>query len=184
METTKSLEIIEAMMSESRKSLHRNSFYFLLWGILLVPAGIAEYLFRDMSFAWFVWPVVGVVGGIISMIYGNREAKRTGVQTSTDRITYFTWGAFLFGLAFSIVYAVSNNMMPHALILAFTAVATFISGGISKFQPFIWGGILIGIGAIICGFVLPGTYHPLVFSAAIFLGYVIPGLQLRKKEHE
>ncbi len=134
METTKSLEIIEAMMSESRKSLHRNSFYFLLWGILLVPAGIA-----GISLSRYEFCMVCMACGRNSwrdyiMIYGNRESKRTGVHTSTDRITYYTWGAFLFGLAFSIVYAVSNNMMPHALILAFTAVATFISGGISKFN--------------------------------------------------
>jgi hypothetical protein len=44
MKATQSLEIIEAMLQESKKSLHRNSFYFLLWGLLMVPAGLAESL--------------------------------------------------------------------------------------------------------------------------------------------
>lgn len=183
MEPSKSIEIIERMLVETKKSLHRNSFYFLLWGVLLIPAGIAEFVMRDGDKFWVVWPSVGILGGIISMIYGFKESKRSGAATAGDRITSYTWGAFGFSLVFAIVYSVSHGFPPHALILLTAGMATFISGGISKFAPFVVGGIVLGIGAIICGFIVEPVYHSLVFSAAIFLGYVIPGFLLRRTEN-
>ena len=71
METSQSIEIMANMIQASRKSLHKVSFYFILWGLLLVPAGIAEFLLRESGSAWMVWPIVGTLGGIISR---NKEA--------------------------------------------------------------------------------------------------------------
>ena len=132
---------------------------------------------------WMIWPVVGIIGGIISFVYGMKEDKNTGVQTIGDRITMFTWGGFGFTLIFAIVYSVSHHLAPHAMILMLAGLATFISGGISKFNPFIWGGITLEVGAIICGFFIEPAFHGLVFAASIFLGYVFPGFLLRKLEN-
>ncbi|PJB55067.1 MAG: hypothetical protein CO098_18350, partial [Bacteroidetes bacterium CG_4_9_14_3_um_filter_41_19] len=66
MKTTQSIEIIEAMFKENKKSLHRNSFYFIMWGILLIPTGIAEYLLYGHPSFWMIWPAMGIMGGIIS----------------------------------------------------------------------------------------------------------------------
>ena len=183
METTKSIEIIEQMLAESKKSLYNNSFYFLLWGAMLIPAGIAEFLLQGTPYFWVVWPIVGTIGGIISAIYSIRESKKSGVNSAADRITGYTWGAFGFGLFFVLAFSAVNRMLPHTLILMLAGSATFISGGISKFKPFVWGGIVLEIGALLCAFVIEPMYHSLAFSLFIFLGYVIPGIILRKEEH-
>jgi hypothetical protein len=183
MESAKSLEIIESMFNESRKSLTRHSFQFLLWGSLLVPAGIAEFLLRETNYFWIVWPIAGVTGGIIATIYAIREGKRVGVQTAGDRMMGFTWGGFGFTLFFAIAYSGVHQLPPHALILLTAGLATFISGGISKFSPFVWGGVTLGLGAMVAGFVVEPVYQSLVFSASLFLGYVIPGLMLRNVEN-
>ena len=140
MESSQSMEIIAKMIQESRKSLHRNSFYFILWGMLLIPAGIAEYFLMGTSNYWMIWPFIGVVGGVFSFIYGKKESKRRGVHTAGDRITSYTWGAFGATLVFVIIYSVSKQLTPHPLILITAGLATFISGGISQFKPFVWGG--------------------------------------------
>lgn len=184
MDKNESLEIIENMYLESKKTLHRNSFYFLVWGILLTIAGLVEYQFFGMGNFWMVWPIVSFIGVIASVIYGIRESKSSGGQTSGDRITSFTWGAFAFTLVIGIFYALMNDLSPHAISLMLAGAATFISGGISKFTPFIWGGIILEMGAIICGFILVETHlHSLVFSISILFGYVVPGIILRKKEN-
>ncbi len=183
MESAKSLEIIESMFNESRKSLTKNSFHFLLWGSLLIPAGIGEFLLRETNYFWAVWPVVGVIGGIIAIIYGFKEGKKVNVQSAGDRIMGFTWGGFGFTLFFAIAYAGVHHFPPHALILLTAGLATFISGGISKFTPFVWGGVVLGLGAIVAGFIVAPVYQSLVFSAGILLGYVIPGLMLRNVEN-
>ncbi len=184
METTKSLQIIQSMMNESKKSLVRNSFFFILWAVLLVPSGIAEFLLAETSKSWMVWPVMGILGGIVSMVYGKRESERVGVSTFSDRVTAYTWGAFGFGLIFSIAISLRLHFPPHAMILVVAGMATFISGGISNFKPFVFGSVALVVGGILCGFVVEPLYHSLVFSASIFIGYLIPGIQLRKLENE
>ena len=109
METTKSLEIIESMLRESKKSLFRNSFYFLLWGILLIPISILDYFIGNQAYFWLVWPSIGIIGGFISYIYGKNESKNAGVISAGDRIIMFTWGAFGFSLVYVIVFSVMNQ---------------------------------------------------------------------------
>ncbi|MBT8195168.1 MAG: hypothetical protein HKO56_05340 [Bacteroidia bacterium] len=183
METSKSIEIIESMYKESKRSLHRNSFYFILWGLLLVPAGIAEYLFIESEKAYMVWPIVGIVGGIVAGIYGFREGKRAGAQTVGDRIYNYTWGAFIALLILSLPLSFKYDFSPHILILMLAGYATFVSGGIAKFTPFILGGMALVAGSLLCAYVVELPYHGLVFAASILLGYVIPGFMLRNQEN-
>jgi len=184
MDTTKSIEIIEGMLQEGRKSLHRNSFYYILWGLLMAPAGIIEaYLHGSVQNSWIVWPIAGFVGGIISFIYGRKESQKSGANTAVDRITMFTWGAFGFSLLFVIAFSLYHGFAPHTLVLLIAASATFISGGVLKFKPFVYGGIAIAIGAIICGFFIDPSLQGYVFGLCLIAGYVIPGFTLRKSEN-
>lgn len=183
METTKSIEIIESMMLESKKSLSNNSFYFIFWGALLIPAGIAEYFLFGTANFWMIWPIVGVGGGIVSFIYGIKDSKKADMFTAGDRITAFTWGGFGFTLILSIAFSVYHHLSPHALVLMLAGLATFISGGISKFNPFILGAVVLEIGAILCAFFIEPAFQGLVFAVSILFGYVIPGFILRKSEN-
>jgi len=184
METTKSIEIIETMFRESKKSMHKNSFYFIVWGIIFIIAGIAEYFMFGNKSIWMIWPIMSVIGAAITMVYGMKEGKRSGIQTAGDRINSFTWGAFGIGLLFVIVYSVYNQLSPHPLVLMLAGSATFISGGISKFKPFIWGALVLEIGAILTAFVIDTPYHGLISAICLLFGYVVPGLILRKSENE
>jgi hypothetical protein len=183
MEPLKSIEIIEHILNESKKSLHRNSFYFILWGSVLSLAALLDYAIPH-QLHWLAWPIASVIGGIISMIYGRKESKRSGSKTGVDRITSYTWGAFGFTLIFVLVYSISNQMSPSPLILMLAGSATFISGGISKFNPLIAGGIVLEIGAVLCAFMVSPHFHPIIFAIGIILGYVVPGLMLRKSEND
>ena len=130
-----------------------------------------------------VWPIAGIAGGIISFFYGKKEAEKVGTQTALDRVTNYTWGAFGFTLVFAIAFSLYNQLSPHALVLMIAGSATFISGGISKFKPFIYGGIALEIGALACAFYVPASYQGFVFALSIILGYIIPGVILRKSEN-
>ena len=184
METNKSVEVIEAMLKETKKSLHKNAFYFIAWGIVLSIAGFVEYFFRSIPNISIVWGVAGILGGIASAVHSIVDSKRSRVTTNTDRITLFTWGAFGFTLFFSILYSVSLGKPPHTLTLMLAGSATFISGGISRFRPFIFGAIALEIGAILCGFFISPETHGLVFAISIIIGYIVPGMLLLKKEND
>ena len=130
-----------------------------------------------------IWPSVGILGGIISFVYGIKDGKRTGMMTYGDRITLFTWGGFGFTLILSIVFSVYNQLSPHALVLMLAGLATFISGGISKFKPFIYGAIVLEIGAILCAFFIEPSMQGLIFAASMLFGYILPGIILKKSEN-
>jgi len=87
-------------------------------------------------------------------------------------------------LIFVLFYTVTKSLSPTPLILMLAGIATFISGGISKFNPFIFGGIMLEIGALLTAFVIAPEYHGLVFSASLFLGYLVPGIILRELEYD
>ena len=183
MKATQSLEIIETMLQESKKSLHRNSFYFLLWGSLMVPTGIAESLMAGTNNFWLIWPIMGIVGGIISSIYGKKEGKRAGASTSGDRIIGYTLGAFGMSLIIGIVYSIHLHVPPHTIVLMLAGMATFISGGISQFKPFVYGGIALELGAIACAFFVSFEFQGYVSALSLTVGYVIPGFILRQSEN-
>ncbi|MFY0644801.1 MAG: hypothetical protein JXR19_10080 [Bacteroidia bacterium] len=183
MEAQKSIEVIERMFQESQASLKRNSFFFILWGVLMAVAGILDFMLFGRSLYWVVWPIAGMIGGIISSIYGSREEKRSKVRSSGDRIMKYTWGGFIIFLILGVVFSVLQGMSPSPIVLMLAGYATFISGGISKFTPLIYGAIALFIGAVVTGFYTSAETHGLVFSISIVLGYVYPGIKLMQKEN-
>lgn len=47
-----SLKLIESMIGQAKKSFSRISFYFLLWGALMIAAMLSTYLLRNTDPAW------------------------------------------------------------------------------------------------------------------------------------
>jgi hypothetical protein len=183
METTKSIELIETMFKESKKTFCNNSPFFIMWGIILAIAGLTEYLLTGHPNNWMVWPVVTTIGGIISMVLGIKEGKKQSTKTIGDRIIGYIWLGFVAVLAYAIAYSLYNHITPHALILMGTAYATFLTGSISKYKPLILGAVALALGAVLAGFVFPMADHGLVFAITITLGYTIPGFMLRRSEN-
>ena len=72
--------------------------------------------------------------------------------------------------------------MINPLILLLTAFATFLSGVTIKFKPLMMGGMVFWIAAII-GFTVAYETQLLIASAAIVLGYLVPGYLLKSKNN-
>ncbi|MCG8576501.1 MAG: hypothetical protein MI810_16565 [Flavobacteriales bacterium] len=186
MDAQQSVKIIEQMLKESKRHLLRNSFYFIFWACLLIPTALAEFFLMQKGFerSWMVWYFAGPIGGIVSYLYGARQGKKAEVLPTAARIVGFVWGAAGVCIIFSIAYAIFLKQPPHAMILMISGAATFVTGGISKFKPFVWGGIALAIGAVVTAFFVEAEYHSLVFAISLLVGYLIPGLRSRKIEHE
>lgn len=184
MKAEKSIEILDRMYQESRKSLVKNSFFFILWGSLMALAGLIEFGLFGKPMYWLVWPIAGAIGGIIAFIYGSRQNKRTTAVHTSDRILKFTWSGFVLALIIAIVYSVSQKWSPVPLVLLFAAYATFITGGICKVNALLIGSAALALGAIASAFFIEANYHGIIFAISILIGYVYPGLMLRRVENE
>jgi len=180
-----SMELITEMIASAKQSFFKMSFYFLLWGALLALAGLGQYFLKqsDFSLHWIGWPIVGVVGGIIAGVHGAREGKKTQVSTFTDRVYMWLWMAFVFTLVLFIVAAGKHELDPGPYIMLLTGLPTFVTGAIMKFRPLVFGGVLFWVIGMLTIFFMM-EYSALTFTVAILVGYIIPGLMLRKKENE
>lgn len=180
-----SLQLIQEMIANSRKKYQKNNFYYLMWGWLLLISGVAEYVLHyplEYDQSWIVWPIQGIVGGIISFIYGAKASKKAQTTTALDRIFTGLWMSFVICLILMIVFTVmvfKTTPTPHVLLL--TGLPTIVSGIALKFKPLIVGGGMFWAWGIV-SFLIPFEYCSIIFSAAILTGYIIPGYLLKNKE--
>lgn len=178
-----SLQIIKSMIAKTRQSFHHNSFYFLLWGILMFVAGLSEYwlLKTEYPLHWIGWPVLSVLGGVASAIYGFRQERKIGGETFADKMIGYVWLTYGISLICMIFTAILVNVNPGILVLLLTGLPTFLTGAILRHKPLLFGGVVFWAAGLACLLVAP-IYVPLIFSGAILLGYLIPGFTLLKSE--
>lgn len=181
---SESLKLIETMIGQAKQSFYRSSFYFLLWGVLLILAMAVNYFFAaqgDPRGSW-AWAVVGVVGGIASWAYGAREGKRQQSRTAMDRLMQWIWAGYLATLFVMMIGgSASGSGMSVGSIIVLTGLPTFVTGQLLRFKPLAFGGILFWVlGAV--SFFTDMQAQALLYIAAMLLGYLIPGFLLKRRE--
>ena len=178
-----SLDLIQSMINKTKNVVADDSFYFLLWGWLVFACCLIQFYlkvylqFPQHYYVWFLMPV----GGIISGVYGARQAKKTHVKSFVDESLDYLWIAL--GLAFMVLVAV-NIISGKAWETAFTyyillyGIGTFITGRLLRFKPLVIGGLFnFVIAAVSVKFSY--EYQLLVGALAILTSYIIPGHLLR-----
>lgn len=181
---SESLKLIETMIGQAKQSFQRNSFYFMLWGVLLIAAMAVNYFMAASGdpLGSYAWGVVGIIGGIASWAYGAREGKRNQVASFMDRVMMWLWMGFLATLLITMfASASSGHGMSVGTIIVLTGLPTFVTGQLLRFRPLIFGGILFWVLGAASFFVdMQGT--ALLYIAAMFFGYLLPGYLLKRKE--
>lgn len=175
-----SLQIIEKMIQRTKGNLHDSSFYFLLWGWVILIANIGQIIlerFTDCTKPYLIWLII-FPAVIANIIYGIRHGKKTRVSTHLDSLNLMIWIAFFISYIIVIVFIreFDYNVAPVIFLLA--GNATFLTGIVIKFKPLIWGGIVFWIG-VICLFLIPGGYVEFVSPIVIIFGYLVPGYMLK-----
>jgi hypothetical protein len=181
-----SLAVIQSMIDTARNNVAEDGFHLLLWGTLVILCSIINYLLLYMNMEniaalpWMIMPVIGVP---IALWY-ERKVKIVGhVKTHLDMHVAYMWWAYSITLFLVIYYSVSKELSPVPFILMITGMVTFATGLMLRFRPLIIGGVIFWICTVI-SFYLPVLYHLLLEAVSIFLGYIIPGLLLRKLAKE
>lgn len=184
MNTSDSFKIILEKIAEAQNAYQRISPYFLIWGIIMTMAGIGEYILvyrMQLQAGYAIWPVLGISGGIISGIYSARQDKMSRSKTYYDLVFQYLWMGFTVTLILIIASCVINGLNPTPFVLLATGLPTLVTGGMVKSNSLRLGGIAFWLSGIIA-FYIPQEYTGLLFSLAILLGYVWPGIILKKSE--
>ncbi|TNE30437.1 MAG: hypothetical protein EP346_03700 [Bacteroidetes bacterium] len=185
-----SLAVIHEMIQKTRRNITEGSFYYLVWGWLTLAAASTQYILLTVANSeWhaIVWPVMGVVGGIASAIYGRKSSARKGHTTFVDKSMGYVWIAFGAMMALALIIGGTQSWrVGYSIIIALYGMGTFVSGGLLRFKPLIYGGVA---SWVISAFALlaeewtqefPNMIVLLVVS--IIVSYLIPGYALKSAE--
>jgi hypothetical protein len=192
MNEQESLAVIKEMINRSRTNFKEQSFYYLLWGWLVVGSVITEAILFNMGSVYhpIVWPIMGLVGGITSGIYGKKQGEKAGYMTHIDRAMMFVWIGFVIYLVLVILMSATGVFgaygwnIAFVLIIGMYGLGTFISGGLLKFKPLIYGGIasflIVVLTVLMPSLVADFNGALIMLAASIIVSYLIPGYMLKR----
>ncbi len=179
-----SLALITDMIGQAKRNLARGgSFYFLLWGWVVMLANLGHYLIAKYDWyeaPYIVW-LITIPAGIISMVYGARKEKNARVKSHLDRMYGLVWLGVFIAVLIMLFFMADVNYTINAIILTFAGLGTFISGCMLRFNPLVFGGIALWLASIVA-FNVPFIDQYLVGAIGILAGYLIPGYLLKRAE--
>lgn len=186
MNQQESMQIIHEMIAISKGKFQKNSLHFIVWGSVVSLANLAHFALLAWSsypHPYVVW-LITIPTFIFSMYYGVRQGKDATASTHIDRAIGGLWIIYSVVLILIIAFGYKLNYQISALILAITAIPSTSTGMLIRYKPLIWGGVSFVIFALVTFLMENQSYHFLSSAAAIAIGYLIPGLMLKKEERQ
>jgi hypothetical protein len=181
-----SIELIQSMINTARSKVADDGFHLILWGTLVIICSLLNYFllkaghYETAALPWMIMPFIGVPIGIY---YEKRLRGKGHVKTLVDMNVAYIWWAYGFTLFLGILYFANTGVSPIPFILLTTGLVTFASGLILQFRPMVIGGIIFWILSMAC-FIVSPIDQLLLEAVGVLLGYIIPGILLRKKAKE
>lgn len=181
-----SLQIIQAMIDKTKDSVADKSYYFLLWGWLVLIAALTQFVLKVIVRTGLnpvAWNLM-FLGIIFSIIHGRKEQSRRRVKSHVDDSLRYLWtGVAVNQVLIVLVFSVRGDWQNcYTFFIMLYSIGCFVTGRILKFPPLVWGAIagwLLVIVTLFAGY----DYNILVLALAILVSYIIPGYLLRS-EHK
>lgn len=180
-----SLALITQMINQSQHNYKKGSFYFLLWGWVVVIADLGHYYlmeFTDYAHPYIVW-LISIPAWIACAIYGSRQSNRAKVKTHIDSIYQTIWIAFAFPVVV-IIFAggVIGPQNITGMILLMAGYALFITGKVLKFKPIHYGALVLWVAALSALYFNDSSQY-IIGAVGTGLGYLVPGYMLKSREN-
>ncbi len=190
-----SLAIITEMIGKVKQSFHDTGFGPIMWGSVITVCGLLTFLKSHFGFKlpFDIW-LLTIIAIVPQVIFSIKESKAKRVKTYNDVALDFTWigfGVCMFILGFSIPvmtngltslpnYAAVKDQFKFydhitAIYLMVYGLPTFVTGGIMKFKPMLYGGILCWVLALASNFT-NGKIDMLFTAIAATCAWLIPGI--------
>jgi hypothetical protein len=179
-----SLDLIVNTINRTKENFREHNFLFLLWGWLIASASIVHFVmfkYSSLHYPFISWPILSGSGIIISLAYVFRKKAASANETYFSFFLYRLWLVVGIGFILTVVVSLLQNMLPFTYTLIIAGFGTTISGLVMRFKPLVIGGILFFLSSLTSVF-LSDEYKILLHSAAIILGYLIPGYLLKNSD--
>ena len=206
---TESLKIITEMIGKAKNSYHEKGIGPMLWGSVITVCSLVSF-FRiryNFKLPFDIW-LLTLVAIIPQIILSVQEKRTRKVRSYNDDAMDYIW--MCFGVAIFLLVHINTNLMgvlnkvfndykalggelpdfiyssfSTSMFLLLYGIPTIITGGIMKFKPMLYGGILCWTCCIIT--VYTNIKVDLLLTAFSAMGaWLIPGiiLWIRYKKEE
>jgi hypothetical protein len=179
-----SIRLITSMISQARNYYYESGMGALLWGVTNLVCFTLMYLMDTVKGFYFPFNPFYLMGitFLLQVYFDRKEARFKKTRSYLDEAHTYVWTAFAICVLILTIAGGIINMgyLVLPVLLLFFGMPTFISGCISKFTPFIIGGIVCWILAIVC-FFYQSEESLLLVAAGAGIAWIIPGLILRTR---
>lgn len=195
-----SLELITTMINRAKTSYHDSGVGPMMWGAVIMLCSFVTYsrFYFEFSLPFDIW-LLTLVAVIPQIVISIRENKNKKARTYNDIAMDYLW--ITFGISiFLLIHAnmgVSNALsdlggnQPEStgfhyydyttsLFLILYGFPTFVTGGIMKFKPMIFGGIYCWVCSIIAVYT-PALTDLLLLGSAAFFAWLLPGIIMNSR---
>jgi hypothetical protein len=175
-----SLKLINEMIGKAKKSYIEKGIASLVWGSLIVFCSLVSWSENTFKydFPFDVW-LLTLVALIPQIYFSVKEGRSKNYVSYEQNIIGFAWIAFTVS-----IFIVSFYMGKHhqhgegsTLIIMLYGIPTFITGGITKFKPMIYGGIFCWIASFVSIYTSIQIDLLLMAASGLF-AWLIPGIIL------
>jgi len=177
-----SLNVINQMIADTKARMNENGSTFLLWGWAISICAIAQFiLFQLQFYSYNYFPYFLLIPVGIHTWFHERKKHKHQKNSYIGKVMTSLW--IPLGINLGIVGFLTYPLFqisPTPFLMILLGIGATVSGGATKFNALIWGGIicnLIGIGALLT----PYLFHPLLLVAGIIAADLVPGYIIRNK---
>ena len=175
-----SLDLINEMISKAKKSYVTKGTASIVWGLIIMICSLVtwaqeHYKFR-LGFDIWILTLVALVPQILFSVKESRSRKFTTYEGTSLMYVWMAFGISIFTLS---IFTSQNSQISDSpcLFMMLYAIPTFITGGITKFKPMIFGGFFCWAASIVSIFTTIEVDMLLMAACGLF-AWLIPGIML------
>ena len=195
-----SLNLITDMINKAKQSFHDSGVGPIMWGSVIMVCSLVTYARLAFSFKlpFDIW-YLAFIAIIPQIIITIKEKKGKKARTYNDIALDYVW--MTFGISIFLLIHTNSGIInglekgfgdysstsgfrfydySTSLFLIIYAFPTFITGGIMKCKPMLFGGIFCWTCSIITVYTPPLT-DQLLMAASAFFAWLVPGIILNKQ---
>lgn len=182
-----SLRLINEMIGKAKRSYVTKGIASIVWGVLIILCSLLTWIRAKFGFTIGFDPWMLIFLAVIPQVYFTIKEKKERRFIAHDEATMsYVWSAFgvcIFILSF--YNARFGREEITSLYMMLYGLPTFITGGIFKFKPMIYGGLACWLLAI-CALFTSGATAMLFVAICGLVAWLIPGIILwnRYKKQE
>jgi hypothetical protein len=178
-----SLKLINEMIGKAKKSYITKGTASIVWGIIIFLCSMVNWsqVHFTFDFAFDIW-LLTLVALIVQIFFSVKEKQSRQFVSYEGIVITYTWIAFAASICILSFYMSTHTQHGEGstLVMMLYAIPTFITGGITKFKPMIFGGIFCWVVSFISIYTSIEVDLLLMAMCGLF-AWLIPGIILWKR---